>query len=122
MNDTETYIYSADRIANIGDLSPLNVGLANFSMATKLQNIILGSSTEGYQNTQLTDLNVGNNELLTLLNVENCIKLTKPVDMSGCHGLETVLAKGTALTGINLPNGGHLKTLELPATIANLKI
>lgn len=122
MNDTEVYIYSADRIADIGDLSHLKVGLAEFSMATKLQSILLGSSADGYENTKLFSLDVGNNELLTTVNVENCTALVDPVDLSGCHGLETFKAKGSALTGVNLPNGGHLKTLELPATIANLTI
>ena len=123
MDDTEVYIYSADRIASVGDLSHLKVGLAVFSAATKLQEIILGSTAEGYDNPNLYSLEVGNNELLTLVNVTNCSsdKFTS-LDVSGCHGLETVLAKGTKLTGINLPNGGHLTTLELPATIANLTI
>ena len=48
INDLETYIYSADRIASVGDLSHLKVGLADFAMATKLQEIILGSEAEGY--------------------------------------------------------------------------
>lgn len=123
MDDTEVYIYSADRIANIGDLSHLKVGLAVFSAATKLQNIILGSEAEGYENPNLYSLEVGNNELLTLINVSNCTseKFTS-LDVSGCHGLETILAENTKLTGVVLPNGGHLTTLKLPATIANLTI
>lgn len=123
MNDTEVYIRSADRIADVGDLSHLQVGLAEFSAATKLQRIILGSGDEGYVNNNLYQLTVGNNELLTLIDVQNCAnsKFTG-FDASGCHGLETVLAKGTKLTGISLPNGGHLHTLELPATLANLTI
>lgn len=123
MNDTEVYIRSADRIADVGDLSHLQVGLAEFSAATKLQRIILGSAAEGYVNNNLYQLTIGNNELLTLIDVQNCAneKFTT-FDASGCHGLETILAKGTKLTGVSLPNGGHLKTLELPATIANLTI
>ena len=42
MDDTETYIYSADRLAEIGDLSHLQVGYADFSMATKLQKLKIG--------------------------------------------------------------------------------
>lgn len=123
MNDTEVYIYSADRIASVGDLSHLQVGLAIFSAATKLQEIILGSTEEGYDNPNLYSLDVGKNELLTLVNVQGCSseKFTN-LDMSGCHGLETVLAKGTKLTGVGLPNGGHLKRIELPATLANFTI
>ena len=123
INDLETYIYSADRIASVGDLSHLKVGLANFAAATKLQEIILGSEEEGYQNSNLKSLTVGNNELLTLVNVSNCNgEEFTSLDLSGCHGLETVLAEGTKLTGVALPNGGHLKTLKLPDTIANLTI
>lgn len=123
INDLETYIYSADRLASVGDLSHLKVGMANFSAATKLQEIILGSEEEGYYNSNLKSLTVGNNELLTLVNVSNCNgEEFTSLDLSGCHGLETVLAEGTKLTGIALPNGGHLTTLKLPATIANLTI
>lgn len=122
MDDTEVYIYSADRLASVGDLSHLKVGLAVFSAATKLQDIVLGSDAEGYENPNLYSLEVGNNELLTLVNVTNCTseKFTG-IDLSGCHGLETLLAEGTKLTGVNLPNGGHLHTLKLPS-VANLTI
>lgn len=121
-NDLETYIYSADRIADIGDLSDLQVGLANFAPATKLQSIILGSSEEGYVNQKLESLALGSNKLLTYLNVENCIALSDPINASECTGLETVKAKGSKLTGITFPNGGHLKWVELPETLANLEI
>ena len=56
MDDTEVYIYSADRLAEIGDLSPLQVGYANFSMAAKLQKLKLGDGANTYQNTHLTEL------------------------------------------------------------------
>jgi len=123
LNDSETYIYSADRIASIGDLSQLKVGYAIFSDAKKLQQIIIGSEEEGYENPNFTSLTVGNNELLTLVNVCNCTnEKFSGLDLSGCYGLETLLAKGTKLTGVSLPNGGHLKHIELPGTIANFTI
>lgn len=121
-NDLETYIYSADRIADIGDLSALQVGLANFGAAVKLQSIILGSAAEDYVNQKLTSLTLGSNKLLRYLNVENCIALSTPIDASECSGLETVKAKGSSLTGFTFPNGGHLETVELPSTLANLTI
>ena len=123
VTDLETYIYSADRISSIEDLSHLKVGLAKFAAATKLQQIILGSEAEGYQNPNLKSLEVGNNELLTLVNISNCNSPEfTSLDLSGCHGLVTLLAEGTKLTGVALPNGGHLTTLKLPETIANLTI
>lgn len=42
VNDTEIYIYSASQLADVGDLSPLKVGYAEFVYATKLQNLKLG--------------------------------------------------------------------------------
>lgn len=122
MNDTEVYIYSADRLSHIGDLSPMQVGYADFTDAVKLQSLKLGDGSTTYQNTRLTELYVGNNELLTSLDVQNCMNLAMSVDISGCIGIETVKAKGTAVTGFALPVGGKLKVLELPNTITNLTI
>lgn len=122
MDDTEVYIYSADRIASIGDLSAMQVGYANFSMATKLQSLKLGDGASTYENTRLTELYVGNNELLTTLDVQNCVALSMAVDLSGCVGIQTIKAKGSAATGFTLPVGGKLATLELPETITNLTI
>lgn len=122
MSDTEVYIYSADRLASIGDLSGMMVGYANFSMAVKLQSLKLGDAAENYQNTELTDLHVGNNELLTSLDVQNCVNLAMTVDLSGCIGIETILAKGTKVTGFTLPVGAKLHRLELPDTVTNLTL
>ena len=122
MNDTEVYIYSADRLAAIGDLSPLQVGYVNFSMAGKLQSLKLGDGGAGYQNTRLMELYVGNNGLLSLLDIQNCVNLSMSVDLSGCVGLEQIKARGSAITGVNLPVGGRLQTLELPGTVTNLTL
>ena len=122
MDDTEVYIYSADRLAEIGDLSPLQVGYANFSMAAKLQKLKLGDGASSYKNTHLTELYVGNNDLLSELNIRNCVNLKQAVDLSDCSGLETIYAAGSAVTALTLPVGGKIKTMELPATITNLTI
>ena len=122
MNDTEVYIYSADRLIDIGDLSHLMIGYANFSMANKLTSLKVGDGAEGYQNTRMTELYVGNNELLTNLDIRNCVNLTMTVDLSGCAGLETIEAEGSAIAGLTLPVGGNLKTVHLPATMANLTL
>ena len=122
MFNTEIYIHSADQLSDLGDLSPLNLGEAVFSKATKLQRLTIGSSAPGYVNDKLTNLTVGHNELLTELNICNCTVLTAPVDLHECSGIETVLATGSAITGVQLPVGGHVERLELPATITNLTI
>ena len=121
-NDTEMFIRSADRISSFGDLSRYLADTVNFAAATKLQDITLGSSAEGYTNYKLSSLAVGNNRLLTYLNVENCTALNKTIDVSQCFNLETIDAFGSALPSITLPAGGHLMHLNLPGTISNFEI
>ena len=122
VNDTEIYIYSASQLASVGDLSGLLVGYADFSRATKLQNLKLGDASSSYSNGNLTELYLGNNELLRSIDVRNCPALTQAVDISGCINIEHVYFDGTSITGLSLPNGGILKTLHLPGTLTNLTI
>ena len=122
VNDTEIYIYSADQLASVGDLSGFKVGYANFAMATKLQSLKLGDSDSNYENGNLTELYLGNNVLLRTIDVRNCSALTQAVDLSGCSNIENVYFDGTAITGLQLPNGGILKVLHVPNTMTNLTI
>ena len=126
VNDTEIYIYSASQLADIGDISGLQVGFADFSMGTKLQTLKVGDSASGFSNANLKELYLGNNALLKTLDVRNCIALgtdtQKTVDISGCTNIENVYFDGTAIQGLTLPNGGVLKVLHLPSTITNLTI
>lgn len=126
VNDTEIYIYSASQLADIGDISGLQVGFADFSMGTKLQTLKVGDSASGFSNANLKELYLGNNVLLKTLDVRNCVALgtdtQKTVDISGCTNIENVYFDGTAIQGLTLPNGGVLKVLHLPSTITNLTI
>lgn len=122
VNDTEIYIYSASQLASVGDLSGLKVGFADFSMATKLQSIKVGDSAAGYTNPNLEELYVGNNTLLNTVDARNCTALTQAVDLSGASNVEYVYFDGTAVTSVSLPNGGILKTLQLPETVTNLTV
>ena len=122
LNDTEIYIYSSSQLKSIGDVSGLKVGYADFSMATRLQDLKLGSNAEGYSNTNLVELYLGNNALLRDIDVRNCPNLTQSIDLRSCANIEHVYFDGTAIKGCSLPDGGILKTLHLPATISNLTI
>ena len=127
VNDTEIYIYSASQLADVGDLSGLMVGYAEFSMATRLQSLKIGDSSATYSNANLTELYLGNNTLLRTLDVRNCPNLglgevQQAVDISGCTNIEEVYFDGTSITGLSLPNGGILKVLHLPGTVTNLTI
>jgi hypothetical protein len=120
--DAVISIYSASQLSKLGDLSGLKVGMADFSKATKLSELKVGSGASGYENPNLTDLTIGNLTLLHTLDVRNCSALTQVVDVSGCTNIENVYLEGTATTGVELPNGGILKTLHLPSTITNLTL
>lgn len=115
-------IYSASQLADIGDLSGLKVGMANFAAGTKLSKLKVGDGAEGYENPNLNNLTVGSLTLLTELDVRNCSNLAQTVDVSGCTNLEHAYFEGTKITGVTLPNGGILKTLHLPSTVTNLTI
>ncbi len=121
-NDTECYIYSSSQLKSVGDLSGLKVGYADFSKATRLQDLKLGDNTDGYSNPNLKELYLGNNKLLRTIDVRNCGNLTQTVDLSGCSNLEEVYFSGTQVTGINLPQGGIMKKLYLPVTLTNLTV
>ena len=126
VNDTEIYIYSASQLADVGDLSGLKVGYAEFVYATKLQNLKLGDGSRYYSNGNLQTLYLGQNKLLKTLDVRNCTGLgtgdQKTVDLSGCSGIEEVYFDGTNITGVTLPNGGVLRVLHLPSSITALTI
>lgn len=115
-------IYSASQLASVGDLSGLKVGMANFSMATKLNEVKLGDGAEGYENPNLNTLTIGNLPLLTKLDIRKCTGLSSVVDVSGCANIEEIYAEDSAITGVKVPNGGILETLHLPATVTSLII
>ena len=122
VNDTEIYVYSAPQLQSVGDLSGLKVGLADFSQATKLTSVVVGSSASGYTNPNLTSLSVGTNNLLATVDARNCTNLAGTVDLSGAKNIEHVYLAGTKVAACSLPVGGILKTLQLPSTVTNLTI
>ena len=131
LNDTEVYIYSAPQIADIGDISGMQIGLCDVSMAINLQGLKIGDADPGFSNSNLYALTLGNNRLLKTLDVRNCVGLgdtsmqghtQSTVDLSGCSIIENVYFDGTSIAGVTLPNGGVLRVLHLPATTTNLTI
>ena len=119
MNDTEVYVYNASIIQSIGDISGFYPGYVDFSHGVKLTDLKIGSSVEGYANTNMTDFAVGNNTLLEHLNLQNVPNLKKSISLTGCTNLEEFLAGGSGITGVAFAKGGKVKKAELPA-IASL--
>lgn len=118
-SDTESAIYGASQISSLGDLAPLYCGTLNVSKATKLIDLKIGDSTEGYVNEHLHSLSIGTNKLLKTINVCNCPKLTSELALSECPNIEEIYATGSGITGVALANSGFLKIMRLPATITS---
>lgn len=119
-NDTAdiTLVYGASFIQEIGDLSKCYVGDNDFSKASRLQSLTVGSDIEGYENTFMTKINLGNNKLLEYLDIRNVTGLTSVVDLSQCGNLIELHAEGSGATGIVFANGGKLKRAYIPSVIS----
>ena len=129
-NEQETYIYSASQLKDIGDLSPFYAKTMKVAAATKLQKLIVGNASADYKNENLRQLELGENTLLKILDVRNCVNLGKNdeqnatpiVDVRNCTNIEELYFTGTQIKGIQLPDGGTIKTLLLPGTMQSLII
>lgn len=121
-NDTETSVYGASNLSSLGDLSPLYAGSINVAKATHLVELIVGSPKAGYDNPNLNHIAVGNNKLLKKIDIRNCSGLTESLDLSGCPNIEEIYAEGSAITGVDLTRGGHVRVIHLPTTIRSLTL
>lgn len=121
-NDTETIIYGGSNISDLGDLATKYPGTVDVSKASKLRRLKIGNPSASYKNTNLRNLELGNNNLLTEIDVRNCPNLSGNLDVSGCKKLENFYATGTSLTGVTFVDGGDLKNIQLPGTMTSVII
>lgn len=113
-----TLIYGASFIQAIGDLSKCYVGDNDFSKASRLQSLVVGSDVEGYENTYMTKITLGNNKLLEYLDIKNVSGLNSVVDLSQCNNLVELHAEGSGATGFIFSNGGKLKKAYIPSVVS----
>ena len=73
-----------ERIQAIGDLSKCYLREGNFSKATRLQSLTIGSNANGYKNESLTQLALENNKLLEYLDIRQATELKTVIDLSKC--------------------------------------
>lgn len=110
-----TLIYGASFIQAIGDLSKCYVGDNDFSKASRLQSLSIGSDVEGYSNNFMTKISLGNNKLLEYLDIRNITSLNSVVDLSQCHNLLELRAEGSNASGVIFANGGKIQKAYIPA-------
>ena len=120
LNDTVINIYSAQMIQEIGDISRLYPGTPNFSNASRLRSLQIGSSTEGYMNSNLTGVTLGNNSMLEYLYVQNLAYINTGLDLSNCQSLTYLDASGSSFTGYEFAVGGLLAEayIESPTSLS----
>ena len=119
-NNTETSIYGASSLTSIGDLSKWYLSSINISKANKLSELIIGNSSDTYENPNLVELTLGTNELLRKIDISNCSSLAQSVNASGCYNLREFYALGTSIPSAIFSNGGELTKVYLPQTITTL--
>ena len=117
-----TLIYGASFIQGIGDLSKCYVGDNDFSKASRLQRLTIGSTASGYTNTFMTTLALGNNKLLEYLDIRNMTGLNSIVDLTKCYNLLELYAEGSSISGVAFAKNGKVTTAHLPNTINTLRM
>lgn len=115
MDDTAVLIYCSSLIQSMGDISACYIHDNDFSKASKLKELIIGNATEGYKNSFLTNLGIGNNSLLEKLDIQNTPNLAQALNLSGCGNLRELYAHGSGLTGVAFADGGMIEIAKLPS-------
>ena len=127
--DTETAIYGASELSSLGDLSGLYCGVISLGKASKLTELKIGSANPAYHNDNFREISVGTNRLLRTIDLRNCSGLgiagetpQKTLALANCPNIEHIYTEGTNLESVELPDGGYIKTLHLPASTKTLSI
>lgn len=120
MNDTVINLHGANLIQAVGDISCLYVGRSDFSAATRLRSLQIGSMAKGYQNNNLTEIGFGTNTMLEHLFIQNCPNVKSTLDLSGCQALLELDVRGSGFTGITFAIGGLIRKALLcsPASLS----
>jgi hypothetical protein len=88
-----------------------------------IKTLDIGTDDAGYTNTKFTELKLPNHiPLLEVLNIKNCHSLAGTIELTEANNIREVEAKGTAITGIDLPDYTNIETLHIPSTMTTLKL
>ena len=123
--EMETWIYSADLISEISDLSGFYANEADFARATRLKKLKLGDGAIGggnpnYSNANLTTVDVRNSRLLEEIDCQNCPNLRINVNLENSQRLKKAYFSGTNITGVSFAEGAMLEEIYLPESVTTI--
>ena len=123
-NDTDTHIFGASKISDLGDLSPMYCKTVDISKLIHLEKLVLGNANENYVNNNITSVNVDELTLLKYLDIRGCYNDTyfTALSLTNNYMIDTVYAERSSLQTINLLNGSNISTLHLGSEITQLKL
>ena len=110
----------AEYLSDIGDLSGASVaGTVDFSAGKRLTKLKLGNNTTPlFQPSVISGLPINIQEL----DIRNISALTSIPSLEDMSKLKKLLAAGTNLTGVILPQTNNLTQLTLPETLTSLTL
>ena len=115
LGNTETYIYSAEWIQELGDLSALYLQQFEIDTMRRVKKVILGHAADGYYNTGLPSIGIANCVKLEELNVAGITSLTSSLNLSHTLYLKKFDSRGSGVTGVRFAKNGRLQEAKLNA-------
>lgn len=115
LGNTETYIYSAEWIQELGDLSALYLQQFEIDTMRRVKKVILGHAADGYYNTGLPSIGIANCVKLEELNVAGITSLTSSLNLAHTLYLKEFDSRGSGVTGVRFAKNGRLQEAKLNA-------
>lgn len=115
LGNTETYIYSAEWIQELGDLSALYLQQFEIDTMRRVKKVILGSAEGGYYNTGLPSISIANCVKLEELNVAGVTSLTASLNLAHTLYLKKFDSRNSGVTGVRFAKNGRLQEARLNA-------
>jgi len=128
--ETRIYINGANHLSGIGNLAPMYPYAFDLRSLAHMKVLDLGTENAAYVNANFTALALptaddNNNSLVPLLesiNVKNCHSLGGTIELPYANNIRTIEARGTAITGVSLPDYTQIETLHLPNTVTAVSL
>lgn len=115
LGNTEMYIYSAEWIAELGDLSALYLQQFEIDTMKRVKRVILGTAEGGYYNTGLPTISLANCVKLEELNVAGVTNLAISLNLSNNLYLKQFDSRNSGITGLRFAKNGRLRTAYMNA-------